>query len=98
MNIAHGGRYKTHGMPEALANLSDVALISLHVGDKEERKLVLAGIKKAGLQRDDHNKLADPVMAAAAAATAIASKVTVGCLSLRSGTYIDVIDLETSHA
>jgi len=70
-----GKIYKTHGTPEALANLSDVALVSLHVSDKEERKLVLAGIKKAGLQRD-RNKLADPVIAAAAAATAIASKLT----------------------
>ncbi|KAF8591593.1 hypothetical protein K439DRAFT_1380652, partial [Ramaria rubella] len=40
--------YKTCNTPAALRRLSDGTLTTLHVEDKEQRKLVLAAVKKAG--------------------------------------------------
>lgn len=41
-------RYKTCNTPSALAQLTDVKLIGLGVDGKEDRKLALAALRKAG--------------------------------------------------
>ncbi|KIJ56871.1 hypothetical protein M422DRAFT_238464 [Sphaerobolus stellatus SS14] len=68
--IAVAGKiYKTHNTPHALGGLTDGLLTSLQVNDKEDRRLVLAAVKKSGFRTQ--NPLADPATAAAASAEAI---------------------------
>lgn len=40
--------YKKHGAPDALALLTDAALAESGVREKEDRRLVLAAVRKAG--------------------------------------------------
>jgi len=42
--------YKIHNTPSALGGLTDGTLTNLRVEDKEDRRLVLAAVKKAGFR------------------------------------------------
>lgn len=74
------GRYKTHNTPSALGGLTDGILTTLRVDDKEDRRLVIASIKKAGFRT--HDTLKDPVNAKEAALEKAGSSVGIIILYL----------------
>ncbi|GJJ07609.1 hypothetical protein Clacol_001812 [Clathrus columnatus] len=55
--------YKTHNTPALLATLTDSRLSDLHISEKEQRRLILSAIKKAGFKTEPK----DPAILAASA-------------------------------